>query len=439
MGGGSERNAKVEDRTKSKTDSVSRRDFLRHSATVSLATFAGANRLYAAGSDIIRVGMIGCGDRGTADARDFLASTEGVQLTAMADIFPDQLDSSLADLSRKRDIDDKVTLTKEMCFTGFDSYKQLLQTDVDVVILATPPHFRPEHLRAAVESGKHVFMEKPAAVDPAGVRSVIASGDLAADKGLSIVAGTQQRRMGQYMEIIKRVHAGQIGKIVTAQCYWNWDRQDWHFHQRLSHWSDMEWQLRCWPYFTWLSGDHIVEQHVHNLDIVNWALGSHPVQCLGIGGRQARTGSQYGNIFDHFTVEYEYPDHVRVLSMCCQMNGVTSRVAERIVGTSGQTYTTRSTGYIEGENPYKHDGGGNANQHADLIESIRSGNPLNEASQVAESTMTAIMGRMSAYTGRALKWDWVMNASKLDLTPSRYELGDTPVAPVAIPGKTPLV
>jgi predicted dehydrogenase len=247
--------------------------------------------------------------------------------------------------------------------------------------------------------------------------------------------------MNQYIEVIKRVHAGRIGRIVTAQCYWHWGSQDWHFQKRRSGWSDMEWQIRCWPYFSWLSGDHIVEQHVHNLDIVNWAMGSHPVQCLAVGGRQVRTGPEYGNIFDHFAVEYEYPGQVRVLSMCSQMKGTTDRVAERIVGTEGQTYTNRSTGYIEGENPYKHEGerGGDASQYADLVAGIRGGRPVNEARQVAESTLTAIMGRMSAYTGRALKWDWAMKSSKLDLTPVKYELGELPVAPVAIPGQTPLV
>jgi predicted dehydrogenase len=422
-----------------KGDSVSRRGFLKRSAAVSLATFAGANRVHAAGSDVIRVGLVGCGDRGTADARHCLRGVEGVELTAMADLFQDRLDGCLARLSRR--VDDKVSVTPDTCFTGFDACEKLLETDVDVVILAEPPHFRPAHLRAAIDAGKHIFVEKPVAVDPVGVRSIIASGELAGEKGLSVVAGTQQRRMNQYIEVIKRVHAGQIGRIVTAQCYWHWGNQDWHFHKRRSDWSDMEWQVRCWPYFSWLSGDHIVEQHVHNLDIVNWAMGSHPVQCLAVGGRQVRTGPEYGNIFDHFAVEYEYPGQVRVLSVCSQMKGTTDKVAERIVGTKGQTYTNRSTGYIEGENPYKHDGerGGDVSQHADLVAGIRGGRPINEARQVAESTLTAIMGRMSAYTGRALKWDWAMKSSKLDLTPAKYELGELPVAPVAIPGQTPLV
>jgi len=426
-----------------KTKDMTRRDFIKTSAALSLAALAsGRSRLYAAGSDKLRVGFIGCGDRGTGDAINCLNAADGVELVAMADLFEDRLNSSLAKLKKRVKDKSKIKVTKEKMFLGFDAYKKVLQADVDLVLLTTPPGFRPEHFAAAVEAGKHVFMEKPVAVDPVGIRSVIASSELAARKGLSVVAGTQQRRMGQYIEVIKRVHAGQIGDIVAAQCYWNWGEQDWHFHKRKSEWSDMEWQIRCWPYFVWLSGDHIVEQHVHNLDVINWAIGSHPVKCLGVGGRQARTGPEYGNIYDHFAVEYEYPGGVRVMSMCSQIKGTTERVGERLVGTKGTTYTTRGYGYIEGQNPYKYDGpriNASLRQHADHIESIRRGEPINEGKQVAESTMTAIMGRLSAYTGRALSWDWVMNASKLDLRPEKYELGEMPVAPVAIPGKTELI
>jgi predicted dehydrogenase len=421
---------------------ISRRDFVKSTGALSVAALAygGAGRIFAAGSDKIRVGLIGCGARGTGAAKDCVRSADGVEIVAMADVFRDRLDKSLAKL--KAEVDDRTNVTRDKCFTGFDAYRRLIASGVDVVILATPPGFRPEHLKAAVEAGKHVFMEKPAAVDPVGIRSVIASAQLAEQKGLSIVAGTQQRRMAQYVEVMKRVHSGQIGEIVGGQCYWNWGSQDWHFEHRKPGWSDMEWQIRCWPYFTWLSGDHIVEQHVHNLDILNWAIGSHPVQCLGMGGREVRTGPEYGNIFDHFAVEYEYPGGVRVLSMSSQINGTTSRVSERVVGTKGFSYTTRSLGYIEGQNPYKYDGPrprALVQEHADLIKSIREGKPINEGRQVAESTLTAIMGRISAYTGRALKWDWVMNASELDLTQAEYKMGELPVRPVAVPGKTQLV
>jgi predicted dehydrogenase len=263
---------------------------------------------------------------------------------------------------------------------------------------------------------------------------------LARQKGLAIVAGTQRRHQNQYREILKRIHDGAIGEIVGGQCYWNmgglWVKK------KQPDWSEMEWQCRNWLYFTWLSGDHIVEQHVHNLDVINWAIGSHPVQCMGMGGREVRTGAEYGNIFDHFAIEFEYENGARVLSMCRQTPGCSDRVSENIVGTKGTAYTDGGNGNIEGPNAYKFEGDSPnpyVQEHTDLIESIRAGEPLNEGRQVAESTLTAIMGRMSAYTGRAIKWDWVMNASKLDLSPEKYEMGDLPVRPIAVPGQTELV
>ncbi len=418
----------------------SRRAFLKTSTAAGLtAALAGRERLFAQGSDKLRVGVIGCGWRGTEAAEDCVTSSENVEVVAMADLFQDQLDSSLAKLSRK--VDDKVTVTEETTFVGFDAYKKLLATDVDLVILATAPHFRPEHLKAAVEAGKHVFMEKPVAVDPVGIRSVIESSAQAEQKHLAIVAGTQRRHQDHYLEIIKRIHNGDIGEVRAAHCYWNMGEL-W-VKDRLPNWSDMEWQCRNWLYFTWLSGDHIVEQHVHNLDVVNWAIGALPLQCMGMGGRQVRTDPKFGNIFDHFAVEYEYPNGVRASSMCRQTNGCHDIVAERIIGTKGFAYTDGSTAYIEGENPYKYDAESPPNpyvqEHKDLIKSIRENTPLNEGKRVAESTMTAIIGRMSAYTGRALKWDWAMNASTLDLRPPKYDFGSLLVDPVPIPGQTPLV
>jgi predicted dehydrogenase len=433
---------------KNKTHKVSRRDFIRASAAVSLAALtSGRSSVFAAGSDKIRVGLIGCGGRGTYAAMDCIESSSGVEIVAMGDVFKNRLDGSLAELSRK--VDDKVSVSEDTSFVGFDAYQKVIDSDVDMVILATPPQFRPEHLRAAIEAGKHVFMEKPVAVDPVGIRSIISSSELAEQKGLSVVAGTQRRHQAHYLEIMKRIHNGDIGEIVAGQCYWNmgelWvEMAEENMQKRLAlGWSDMEWQCRNWLFFTWLSGDHIVEQHVHNLDIINWALGAHPIQAMGMGGREVRTDPKYGNIFDHFAIEYEYPNGVRVLSMCRQTAGCHEQVSERVVGTNGQTYTDGSNGSVEGQNPFKYDGPSPnpyVQEHADLIASIRAGKPLNEGRSVAESTMTAIMGRMSAYTGRALKWDWVMNASKLDLSPPEYDFGiDLPVRPIAVPGKTKLV
>ncbi len=418
---------------------VSRRDFIKTSAAVGMAAvLPGKERLFAAGSDRLRVGLIGCGGRGTGAAQDCVNSSDNVEVVAMGDLFQDSLDRSLAELSRE--VDDKVSVTEDTSFVGFDAFEEVIACDVDMVILGTPPHFRPEHFKAAVEAGKHVFMEKPVAVDPVGIRSIIASSELAKQKGLAIVAGTQRRHQAHYLEIMRRIHRGDIGEIVGGQCYWNMGEL-W-VKKRQPGWSDMEWQCRNWLYFTWLSGDHIVEQHVHNLDIINWAIGAHPVQVMGMGGREVRTGEEYGNIFDHFAIEYEYPYGVRVLGMCRQTAGCNNQVSERVVGAKGQTYTNGSNGFIEGQKAYKYEGESPnpyVQEHADLIASIREGKPLNEGRRIAESTMTAIMGRISAYTGRALKWDWVMNASKLDLSPPKYEFGDLPVRPAAVPGKTKLV
>jgi predicted dehydrogenase len=429
----------MKDKTDGEKYKLTRRDFVKTSAAVAAALAVGTERMFAAGSDKLRVGLIGCGGRGRDAVKDCINADKGVELVAMGDLFKDRMDKTLEEL--KKDFAENIKVTSTTCFVGFDVYQKVIGSDVDMVILAAPPHFRPIHLKAAVEAGKHVFMEKPAGVDPAGIRSIIASSELAEQKKLSIVAGTQRRHQAHYVEIMKRIQNGDIGDIIAAQCYWiGGDMLGyWKWHQQKPEMSGMEWQCRNWPWFTWLSGDHIVEQHVHNIDIVNWATGSHPVQCMGMGGRQVRT---LGNIYDHFAVEFEYPNGVRVSSMCRQINGCDDRVSERIVGTKGSAYTDGSIGYIEGPKAYKYDGP-NLNpyvqEHADLIKSIREGKPLNEGLNVAESTMAGIMGRMSAYTGRAMKWDWAMKASKLDLTPPKYEFGDLPVEPVAIPGKTRLI
>ena len=428
---------------------LSRRTFVQAAA----ASLAGvgpilSSRLYAAGSDVLKVGLVGCGGRGTGAATQALMGVDkSVKLWAMADLFADQLDACYNMLSKgakgrydRVDFDglpDQLDVPEQRRFVGFDAYQKLLASGVDMVILATPPHFRPEHFEAAVKAGKHVFMEKPVAVDPAGVRRVIAAAKVAEQKKLSVVAGTQRRHQLHYVEILKRIHDGAIGQILTAQCYWNGGGSSLK-SPKPAGMSDMEWQCRRWYYFCWICGDHIVEQHVHNLDVMNWALQAHPVQCVGMGGRAVREG---GNIWDHFAIEFEYPGGVRVLSMCRQITGCTDSVCERIVGTKGIAYIDGATGFIKGETSYKGPASPNpyVQEHVDLIKSIREGAAVNEGVQVAESTMNAVMGRMSAYTGRALKWDWAMNASKLDLTPPKYEFGDLPVAPIAVPGQTPLV
>jgi predicted dehydrogenase len=435
------------------TPDLSRRDFIKTSAALgAMSLGVSTNKIFAAGSDKVRIGLIGCGGRGTHDATKCLNSSENVELVAMGDLFKDRLDRCLRTLTRPPSKDsqettslrDKVKVTEETCFVGWDAYKKVLACDdVDMVILTQPPHFRPPHLRAAIEAGKHVFMEKPVAVDPVGVRSVIESSELADKKGLTIVAGTQMRRISHLVEGMKGIHDGAIGELVGGQCVrLGGGMLTWGQKERQQNWSDMEWHLRRWLFLTWLSGDFIVEMHVHNLDVMNWALGAHPVQCVAMGGRQVRTGPEYGNCYDHFAVEYEYPNGVRVEYMGSQIDGVTNRNDQRFVGTKGRAYTDFGRVVVEGSGKAEY-AWDNIDpcikQHADQIAAIREGKRLNEGRRIAESTLTSIMGRMSAYTGRALKWDWAMNASKLDLSPAKYEFGNLETRPVAVPGKTKLI
>lgn len=420
----------------------SRRAFVQASAAVAAAGMALPHELRATPgrADTIRVGVIGCGGRGTGAAIDCLRADADVALVAMGDLFPDRLARARENLARRAaenpEFAAKYQVTEDRSFTGFDAYQKVLATDIDLVILATPPGFRPVHLAAAVAAGKHIFTEKPVAVDPVGVRSVIASAELARSKGLALVAGTQRRHDPAYRATIARIHDGQIGQLVSGQVYWNqgglWNAA------RQEGWSDAEWQIRNWLYFSWLSGDHIVEQHIHNLDVANWVMGGHPVRAVGVGGRQWRTGAEYGHIFDHFAVDFEYPNGARVLSMCRQIDGSTNHVGERFAGTRG-TSDARTT--IEGVNPFKYEGptpNPYVQEHVDLLASIRAGTPLNEGRQVAESTLTAIMGREAAYTGQAIAWDDLMNCDQ-NLTPPAVDFGVMPVPPVAMPGKTKLV
>ncbi|MDH7482676.1 MAG: Gfo/Idh/MocA family oxidoreductase [Armatimonadota bacterium] len=423
-----------------KKDSISRRDFLKGSAAsaVLLTTAAAefAQGAWAAGSDVMRIGVIGCGGRGTGAAINCIETGLPVKIVALGDLFQDRLDSCFKRLTEDEKLKDSVDISRDRCFTGFDNYLKVINAGVDMVILAAPPGFRPSHLKAAVEAGKHVFMEKPVAVDAPGVRTVLECGEIAAQKGLGIVAGTQRRHQLSYIETIKRIHEGAIGDIVSGTCYWNqgglWN------HGRKPEWTDMEWQCRNWLYFTWLSGDHIVEQHVHNLDVINWALQAHPVKCVGMGGRQVRTDPAYGHIYDHFCIDYEYPNGIHVMSMCRQIDGCANNVSERVVGTKGWS---NCANMIRGEIEWKYEGANPSpyvQENKDLIESIRSGKPLNEAKQIAESCLTAIMGRMSAYTGQEITWEQALN-SKEDLMPPKLEFGPLPVAPVAMPGKTPFI
>lgn len=409
---------------------LTRRDFLKATTAASAAAVFPSG-VFAQGSDTIKVALVGCGGRGTGAVIDAVNADKGVELVAMADVFRDHLESSAKTL--RENIKGAFKVSNDRMFVGFDAYKQAIASDCQVVILTTPPGFRPAHLAAAVDAGKHVFMEKPVAVDAMGIRSVLESSSKAADKGLGIVAGTQRRHDLAYNECIKRIHDGQLGEITALYAYWN--QGGLWMHPRQDAWSDMEWQLRNWLYFTWLSGDHIVEQHIHNMDVCNWAMQSHPVKAISLGGRQVRTDAAYGHIFDHFATEYEYANGVKMVSMCRQIDGTASRVAEHIVGTKGSSNANTT---IRGENAWRWDGD-RPNpymlEHRNLIASIRAGKVLNEGKQVAESTMTAILGRMAAYSGQEVTWEQAM-ASTMDLMPSKLEMGPLEVPPVAVPGKT---
>jgi predicted dehydrogenase len=417
---------------------VTRRDFLKTSALLSATALAAgiSPRALAAeaNTESLRIGIVGCGGRGTGAAVNALTADPNVKIVAMGDVFADRLERSRGQLMER--LGEAIDVPEERCFVGFDAYQRVIDTDCDVVILASPPGFRPEHIRAAVDAGKHIFAEKPVAVDPTGVRSVLESARRIDEKNLCFVAGTQYRHTKPYQETIQRIQDGAIGEIVAAQCYYLtgglW------MHPRQEGWTDMEWQLRNWLYFGWLSGDIIVEQHVHNLDVINWAFGGHPVSALGIGGREVRTDPAYGHVYDHFTVEYVYPNGQRMTSMCRQMDGCTRRIADHLVGTKG---TADPAGEIRGENAWKYQGRhrpGLVEEHAVLLGAIRSGNRVNDAQRIAESTLTAILGRLSAYSGQELTWEQALNL-ELDLRPERLEFGDLPVPPVAIPGRTKIV
>lgn len=441
----------MEKHTSGKTGrEVSRRDFIKTSAAVSLAAMLpGAGSVFAAGSDRLKIGLVGCGGRGTGAVKDCVASSEGIELVTMGDLFKDRLEASyieLADALPK----ESLNIKNRQKFVGFDAYKKVIKSGIDVVLLATPPGYRPEHIAYAVKSGVHVFMEKPVAVDPVGARSVIASSELAGKKGLAMVAGTQYRHHQPYLEIVQRIRDGQIGEIIGGQSYSNrgcpgdWGEKALRFlnERKAGQISEMEYQCRNWYHFDWTSGDFIVEQAIHQLDAMNWMVGANPVKVLGMGGRQARAGKEFGNVYDHFAVEYEYPDGQRLAHMCRQMENVSIRISIRITGTRGTAYASGNIAQITGDKPWEYEGefpDPQVTEHADLIKSIRSGKPLNEGRRIAETSLVAIMGRMSAYTGRELSWDWAMKASELDLRPPKYEFGDAPAREIAIPGKTQLV
>jgi predicted dehydrogenase len=419
--------------------SASRRTFLKASSATA-ASLAFLPNAHARGNDTIKVGLIGCGGRGTGAAENICeaaGTTYNIKLHALADVFDDRARNCRDHLKSSEQTREKFDVSEDRVFVGLDAYQKVIDC-CDLVMLATPPGFRPLHIEATIKAGKNLFTEKPAGVDGTGIRKVMAAYEEANKKKLCVVAGTQRRHQAGYLESMKRIHDEAIGDITSGRVYWN-QGAIWAV-KRQPNWSDTEYQIRNWYHFLWLCGDHIVEQHVHNLDVACWAIGAHPVRAVGMGGRQVITEPERGQSYDHFAIDYEFPNDVHVMSMCRQIEGCENNVSETITGTKGEWHSGgyRFTGSNRGRvrvreiNPY-------VQEHIDLLESIVSGKPINELKQVAESTLVAIMGRMSAYTGKAVTWDQALN-SKLDTFPKHLDMkGSLPEPPVPKPGVSELI
>jgi predicted dehydrogenase len=447
------------------TNKQNRRDFLKTStvaaAGAALGTLAFApSNVHAAGSDTIKVGVVGCGGRGTGAAENVLHSAPNVEIVAIGDVFKFRVDGLRNHLNRfagrdekTKSLGNKVTLPDDQCFVGLDAYEKVINSGANYIILTTPPGFRPPCLQAAIAAGKNIFTEKPVAVDGPGIRKVLAAYETSKEKGLHIAAGTQRRHQAPYLETLKRIHDGAIGDIVALRAYWNqgniWFRKRDELASNNVQDSDLAYQLHNWYHFVWTCGDHICEQHVHNLDVCNWAMNTHPTRAVGMGGRQSLPPNNpqvNGNIFDHFAIDYEYPKGVRMMSMCRQIDHCEGSISEALVGTKGTCITndpakifTINGKAIMSREEARAATDAYVQEHTDLIESIRKNQSLNELKNVAESTLTAIMGRMSTYTGKPVTWQQALN-SKEDTMPEKLAWDmklETPQA--ATPGKTPLV
>lgn len=435
---------------------LKRRRFLEKSGALAGGiTLAGAASpfVHAAGSSTLKLAVIGCGGRGRGAMRQAVLADPGLHVVAVADAFADRA-QECAKIAQNSIPGHQNKLTSETIFSGLDAYRKAIDL-ADVVVLATPPGFRPEHFEYAVQRGKHVFMEKPVATDAPGIRRVLRANEVALAKGLNVVVGLQRRYQPCYQEVVKRYRNGDAGEIVSGQVFWNsggvWVRE------REPGQTELEYQMRNWYYFNWLCGDHILEQHIHNIDVANWLLDAYPESAQGMGGREVRAGKDHGQIFDHHFVEFTYPNGVVISSQCRHQPGCFNRVEEQFQTTTGGILTSegnkgiisvRKTGGTR-ENAYEHRGMFDKSayqiEHDELFKAIRSGEVINNAEYGAKSTLSAIMGRMATYSGQVIDWNMALE-SNLALVPNSIELdweGPAPVMPdrqgrypVAVPGVT---
>ena len=416
----------------------SRRDLLVSSTAAAVVGATPVLGRRGESKEVLKVGLIGCGGRGTGAAAQALRADPNTKLVALCDAFEDHLENSLKTLSGTADIADRVEVSPDHKFVGFDGYKGVIDT-CDVVLLATSPHFRPLHVEAAVDAGKHLFVEKPVATDGPGLRRIWKACDKAKAQGTVLVSGLCYRYQFAKQATVQRIHDGALGEITAMQTSYNTGGL-WH-RGRKPEWSDMEYQMRNWLYFAWLSGDHIAEQHIHSLDKVAWAKGSYPTKCVASGGRIQRTDEKYGNIYDHFNTTYEWEDGVRAFSSCRQISGAASDVSDWIYGTKGKANIQAHR--IWADENWRHKGDGPddmyQNEHDRMFEAIRAGEVINNGDYMCESTLMAIMGRMAAYTGASVTRDAALN-SELDLSPPSYDMDIAlEMRPISIPGVTKFV
>ncbi len=440
---------------KKKNTRLSRREFCKNATYAAgggllLSSLPVSASAYSA-NDTLKVAVVGCGGRGTGAANQALQADDGVKIVALADAFRDRLDDCYENLSNRYGDTDRLDVPEEHKFTGFDAYRHAIDL-ADVVILAATPGFRPKHFEYAVNQNKHVFMEKPVATDAPGIRRVLEAGREADRKGLNVVVGLQRRYQNNYRETIKLLEDREVGRITSGQVYWNsggvWVRE------RQPDQSEMEYQMRNWYYFNWLCGDHIVEQHIHNIDVANWFIGEYPVSAQGMGGREVRKGKDHGHIFDHHFVEFTYPGGAVIASQCRHQPNTMSRVDEQFQATRGSIYTNAGHEAVLtssfGSTIYEHDGSNDPNpyqqEHDELFASIRRGEVISDTEVGAKSTLCSIMGRMATYTGQVISWDDAMNSQELLVSDDVSWDNNPPVMPdengnypIPVPGETRLV